>query len=68
MDYSPTMGINSFRVGFESFSTYLTFLWSQDKNMTAVISRFNMMWEQFSTMMVAMTKARNAATAKLTVV
>lgn len=68
MNYSPTMGINSFRVCFESFSTYLTFLWSQDKNMTAVISRFNMMWEQFSTMMVAMTKARNAATAKLTVV
>ena len=36
--------------------------------MTAVISRFKMMWEQFSTMMVAMTKARNAATAKLTVI
>ena len=68
MDYSLTMGISSFRVGFEGLSTYLTFLWSQDKNMSAVISRFNMMWEQYSTMMVAMTKARNAATAKLTVI
>ena len=68
MDYSLTMGINSFRVCFEGLSTCLTFLWSQDKNMTAVISRFNMMWEQFSTIMVAMTKARNAATAKLTVI
>lgn len=68
MDYSEIAGISSFRVGFEGLNLYFTFLWSQDKNMTAVISRFNMMWEQFSTMMVAMTKARNAATAKLTVI
>ena len=67
MDYSQTKGIESFRVIFTGLDLSFAFPWSQDKNMTAVISRFNMMWEQFAAIMVAVSKANNATTVKVTV-
>lgn len=67
MDYSQSKGIESFRVIFAGLDLSFTFPWSRDKNMTAVISRFNMMWEQFAAIMVAVSKANNAATVKVTV-
>lgn len=68
MDHSQENGVEGFSVSFIGLSVSFTFPWSPDKNITAVISRLDMMWEQFNVIMAAVAKARNAATVKITVI
>lgn len=67
MDFSQSKGVESFRVGFSGLDQGFSFSWDQDKNMTAVLSRVEMMWEQFAAIMVATSKAHKASTMKITV-
>lgn len=67
MDFSQTKGIESFRIGFSGLGIDFTIPWSRDKNMTAVLSRIGMMWDQFAAIMVAISKAQAATTVNITV-
>lgn len=67
MDFSQSKGVESFRVSCSGLELAFAFSWEQDKNMTAVLSRIEMMWEQFAAIMVAISKAHKAASMKITV-
>ena len=67
MDFSQTKGIDQFRVSLSGLDISFTFAWSQDKNISAVLSRIGMIWDQFSAIMVAISKAHKASTMKITV-
>lgn len=67
MDFSQSKGVESFRVTCTGLELDIPFPWSQDKNMTVVTNRIEMIWEQFAAIMVAISKARKAATVNITV-
>lgn len=68
MDFSQSTGIETFRVYCSGVNLTFSFPWSQDKNMTAVINRIEMIWDQFIVIIKAISNARNATTMKITVV
>ena len=67
MDFSQTKGIDQFRVSLSGLNLCFTISWSQDKNISAVLSRIGMIWDQFAAIMVAVSKAQQATTADITV-
>lgn len=67
MDFSQSKGVESFRISYSGLDHGFSFSWDQDKNMTAVLSRIEMMWDQFAAIMVAVSKAHKASTMKITV-
>lgn len=67
MDFSQSKGVESFRVNWSSLDLSFGFVWPQDKNMTVVLSRIEMIWEQFTAVMVALSKAHAATTANIEV-
>ena len=66
MDIFPSKGIEQFRVTFSGLDASFTIPWSQDKNISAVLSRIGMIWDQFAAIMVAVSKAQQATTADIT--
>lgn len=66
MDFSQTKGIDQFRVSLSGLNLCFTISWSQDKNISAVLSRIGMIWDQFAAIMVAVSKAQQATTADIT--
>ena len=66
MDFSQTKGIDQFRVYLSGLNLSFTISWSQDKNISAVLSRIGMIWDQFAAIMVAVSKAQQATTADIT--
>ena len=66
MDFSQTKGIDQFRVSLSGLNLGFAISWSQDKNISAVLSRIGMIWDQFAAIMVAVSKAQQAATADIT--
>ena len=68
MDFSQSTGIETFRVYCSGVNLTFSFPWSQDKNMTAVINRIEMIWDHIASIIKAISDARNATTMKITVV
>lgn len=68
MNFSLSTGIETFRVNCSGINLTLSFPWSQDKNIAAVINRIEMIWDQFIVIIKAISNARNATTMNITVV
>ena len=68
MDFTQSAGIDTFRVYCSGVNLVFSFPWSQDKNITAVINRIEMIWDQFVVIIKAISDARNATTMNITVV
>ena len=66
MDFSQAKGIEQFRVYLSGLNLSFAISWSQDKNISAVLSRIGMIWDQFAAIMVAVSKAQQATTADIT--
>lgn len=66
MDIFPAKGIEQFRVSFSGLDASFAIPWSRDKNISAVLSRIGMIWDQFTAIMVAISKAQQATTADIT--
>lgn len=66
MDIFPAKGIEQFRISFSGLDTSFAIPWSRDKNISAVLSRISMIWDQFTAIMVAISKAQQATTADIT--
>ena len=66
MDFSQAKGIDQIRVSLSGLDLSFAIPWSQDKNISAVLSRIDMIWDQYSAIMVAVSKAQQAATADIT--
>lgn len=61
MECSETEGITSFSICYAGLDFSSIIPWSQDKNIDNVLKKVNMMWDQFSTIMEAITKTREIA-------
>ena len=68
MDFTQTTGIKEFRVYCSSINLTFSFPWTQDKNMTVVIKRIEMICDQMEVIIKAIYDARKATTMKITVV
>lgn len=68
MVFTQSAGIETFRVYCSGVNLSFSFPWSQDKNMTAVINRIEMIWSHIASIIKAISDARNATTMKITVV
>ena len=64
----PAKGIEQFRISFTGLGLAASFTipWSRDKNISAVLSRIGMIWDQFTAIMVAISKAQQATTVNIT--
>lgn len=67
MEHSESNGITGFRVSYVGMDFAVFFPWSQDKNINNVLKKVEMLWDQFSTIMEAITKTREIATMKFEV-
>lgn len=67
MDFTQTTGIKEFRVYCSGINLAFSFPWSQDKNMTVVIKRIEMICDQMEVIIKAIYDARKATTMKITV-
>ncbi len=67
MECSETEGITSFYICYSGLDFSSIIPWSQDKNINNVLKKVKMMWDQFSTIMEAITKTREIATMKFEV-
>lgn len=68
MDFTHTTGVEAFRVYCSGINPTFSFPWSQDKNMTVVIKRIEMICDQMVVIIKAMSDASNATTMKIAVV
>ena len=62
MDFSQAKGIDQIRVSLSGLDLSFAFAWSQNKDISAVLSKISMIWDQFEAIMVAISKAHKAAT------
>lgn len=61
MEHSESNGITGFRISYLGLDFATCFPWSQDKNINNVLKKVEMIWEQFSAIMEAITKTREIA-------
>ena len=61
MEHSESSGITGFRISYLGLDFATCFPWSQDKNINNVLKKAEMLWEQFSAIMEAITKTREIA-------
>lgn len=61
MEHSESNGITGFRISYMGLDFATCFPWSQDKNINNVLKKVEMIWEQFSAIMEAITKTREIA-------
>ena len=61
MEHSESNGITGFRISYMGLDFATCFSWSQDKNINNVLKKVEMIWEQFSAIMEAITKTREIA-------
>lgn len=66
MDIFPAKGIEQFRISFSGLDVNFAIPWSRDKNISTVLSRIGMIWDQFTAIMVAISKAQRATTVNIT--
>ena len=67
MEHSESNGITGFRISYLGLDFAVYFPWPQDKNINNVLKKAEMLWEQFSVIMEAITKSREIATMKFEV-
>ena len=58
MEHSESSGITEFRICYMGLDFTTCFTWSLDKNINNVKKKVEMIWDQFSTIMEAITKTR----------
>ena len=61
MEHSESNGITEFRICYMGLDFTTCFPWSQDKNINNVLKKVEMLWEQFSAIMEAITKTQEIA-------
>lgn len=61
MEHSESNGITGFRICYMGLDFTTCFPWSQDKNINNVLKKVEMLWEQFSAVMEAITKTQEIA-------
>ena len=67
MEHSESSGITGFRICYMGLDFAISFPWTQDKNINNVLKKVNMLWDQFSAIMEAITKTREIASMKFEV-
>ena len=67
MEHSESNGITGFRISYLGLDFAAYFPWPQYKNINNVLKKAEMLWDQFSTIMEAITKSREIASMKFEV-
>ena len=67
MEHSESDGITKFRISYLGLDFAMGFPWKQDDNIDIILKRVEILWEQFTAIMEAMTKTRIACSMEIKV-